>query len=156
MSAAVKVILIIVACFVLLGVLAVGAGIYWWTQYGSEYVRSAGQERQNGTVFGRRTNQEGCLAEAISRYKQSPGFSGAVGTRLFLDGCLENARPSPGFCDGVPGQTEFRRAAQWQQERCAQAGITGDSFCPQLFTQVQIFCATSDSRPPQSNANRTP
>jgi len=60
---------------------------------------------------------------------------------LFLRACLDSSRPTPGFCDDVPKQLEFIKAAQWQMQQCKQYGLSAEKQCGQLFTQVQTFCA---------------
>jgi hypothetical protein len=54
--------------------------------------------------------------------------------------CLEASRPTPGFCDDVPRQTEFMKAITWQQRQCQRYGLPPEKQCSQLFGQVQQFC----------------
>jgi hypothetical protein len=67
--------------------------------------------------------------------------------------CLESSKPTPGFCDDVPKQTEFMKSAEWKLKQCREAGLQHDSNCQNLFTPVQQFCETPYQRPRESNSN---
>ncbi len=140
MNKALKVILIIGVCLVVLAVAGVGAGMYWWAQHKDELLQGGQRALDEGHEFGAQTNNEGCVAEALTRNKREPGFSAALSHNLFLRSCLEASKPSPAFCDTVPDRTEFMKSAQWQQQKCQAAGLATDTYCSQLFTQVQQFC----------------
>jgi hypothetical protein len=145
---ALKVILIIGVCIVLLVAAGVGVGIYWWKYHSQEFIAASRQAMDEGREFGRQTDNEGCVTEAVARAKREPGFSAAISRNLFLRACLEASRPVPGFCSAVPAHTEFMKTAAWQQQKCREAGLAGDTYCTQLFTQVQQFCETKQSKQP--------
>src|SRR5712691_4891690 len=132
---------LIISVILLVLVIAAGvaAGIYWLSAHSGEFLEKSKQSMVEGQRFGKATDNQGCLTESISRYKQDTGFSGALSTQLFLQGCLQASRETPGFCDDVPKRTEFIRSAQWQQQQCAHNNLR-DSYCPQIFSQVQTFC----------------
>src|SRR2546422_10133064 len=89
--------------------------------------------------LGRKPDNQGCLTEAFPRYKQSRGLSTAISTQLFLQGCLQASHQTPGFCDGVPKPTDFIKGGLWQKQQCAHNDLR-DSYCPQIFAQVQSYC----------------
>ena len=132
---------LIISLILLVIVIAAGvaAGIYWLSTHSGEFFEKSKQSMVDGERFGKTSDNQGCLAESIARYKQNTGFSGALSTQLFLQGCLQASKESPGFCDAVPKRTEFIKSAQWQQEQCARNNLK-DTYCPQLFGQVQTFC----------------
>src|SRR5882762_1354131 len=132
---------LIISLVVLVVLIAAGlaAGIYWLSAHSGEFLEKSKQSMAEGERFGKTTDNWGCLAESISRYKQTPGFSGALSTQLFLQSCLQASHKSLGFCDDVPKRTEFIRSAQWQQQQCARNNLH-DTYCPQIFAQVQTFC----------------
>ena len=132
---------LIISLVLLVVVIAAGlaGGIYWLSQHSGEFLEKSKQSMLEGERFGKTTDNQGCLTESISRYKQNPGFSGALATQLFLQGCLQASHETPGFCDDVPRRIEFVRSAQWQQQQCARNNLR-DSYCPQIFGQVQTFC----------------
>lgn len=140
MNKALKVILLIGSLIVVLGAAGIGAGMYWWSQHKDELIQGGQRALDEGRVFGQQTNNEGCVTETIARNKREPGFGAAISHNLFLRSCLEASQPSPGFCAAVPGRTEFMKSAQWQQQKCKDAGLAADTYCSQLFTQVQQFC----------------
>ena len=93
--------------------------------------------------FGEQTDNRGCVDESISRYKADPGFGKAISTSIFMRICLDNSKPTPGFCDEVPKQMEFMKTAQWQREQCQRFDLSRDSNCQNLFTPIQQFCEES-------------
>lgn len=150
MSTTVKVILVLVACFLLSIVAVVGGAVYWWSQHGQEYLEAGKNSYEEGAAFGKTTDNQGCVAETISRHKASPGFKTSIANNIFLRSCLNNSRPTNGFCEAIPKRTEFIKSAQWQKEQCSQAGLS-DSYCPQLFSQVQQFCEEDAKKTREKN-----
>ena len=139
MNKAVKVILIIVVCIVVLLVVVGGAGVYYVSKHKQEWLEAGNKVMDEGERFGKQTDNDGCLAETIARAKREPGLSAGISHNLFLRACLDASRSVPGFCN-VPARTEFVKSAQWQQQKCQDAGLAADTYCSQIFTQVQQFC----------------
>lgn len=125
----------------LIVVAGAAAGIYWLSAHSGEFLEKTKQSMVDGQKFGRKTDNRGCVTEAVTRYKQSPGFSSALSTELFLQGCLRVSHETPGFCDGIPKPTDFVKGAEWEMEQCARNDLH-DSFCAQIFGQVLTFCET--------------
>ena len=88
----------------------------------------------------RNTDNQGCVDESISRYKKEPGFSNGISTGIFIRVCLDASRPIPNFCTDVPKPTDFIKAAQWRVEQCRRVDLAKDSYCQQLFQQVEDYC----------------
>jgi len=109
-------------------------------------MEDAKKEIVEGMDRGKQSDEQGCLTEAISRYKQHRGLGGSISTGVFLRGCLETARPTPGFCDQVPDQRDIFGSARWQMKQCQDAGLS-DSFCGQIFGQVQEHCKSRRTKP---------
>ena len=145
MNKALKVFLIIGVCLVLLVVAGGGACFYYVSKHKQEWLEAGNKVMDEGEKFGAQTDNDGCLAEAVARTKRETGLSAGISHNLFLRACLDASRPSPGFCD-VPKRTEFMKSAQWQQQKCQDAGMAGDTYCRQLFTQVQQFCEDKQSK----------
>jgi len=135
-----KVVLIIGGLVVVLILVTVVAGVYIVKRYGPGMVEAGKQTFAEGQEYGERTDNEGCLNEAVARHNRSDGFGDMIKTNLFLKVCLETSRPTPGFCDSVPRQTEFIKGAQWQLQQCGRYNLTTEKQCGQLFQQVQQFC----------------
>jgi hypothetical protein len=147
-----KALLIVVAVIVVLVVGVIIAGVYWWSQNKDALLAGTKAAMEEGRGFGRTSNNQGCVDETISRYRKERGFTAAISSALFETSCLENSRPTPGFCDDVPKQTEFIKSGQWRTDQCSRAGLGGDKYCQQLFAPVQAYCeqgarrSTSNSR----------
>jgi len=135
-----KVLLIIGGLIVLLIIVTVVAGVIVVRRYGPQLVEMGKQTVEEGVQYGRRTDNEGCLNEAVARHSRAEGFGDMVKNGIFLRTCLDASRPTPGFCDDVPRQIEFIKGAQWQLKQCKRYGLPPEKQCGQLFQQVQQFC----------------
>jgi hypothetical protein len=135
-----KVLLVVGVLLVLLMVGVVVAGYFLARTYGPGLVEAGKQTYTEGVEYGRRTDDEGCLNEAVARQARADGFADLIKNNVFMRACLEASRPTPRFCDGVPRQTEFMKAIAWQQQQCQRYGLSAEKQCGQLFGQVQQFC----------------
>ncbi len=138
--------------FVLFVGLAV-AGVYVVRTYGPGLMETTQQGVEEGGTFGRGTDNEGCVTESLLRHEAAKGFNDAIKAGLFLRACLEASRPTPAFCDAVPGRLQFVKAAQWQSDQCKGRGHADSAPCKQVFQQVQEFC---EDRATLNDANVTP
>lgn len=148
MSKTAKIIIALVVCFLLFVCAVVGFGLYWWSQHRGELLEAGRKHAEQGREFGKKADEQGCLDEAIVRYKGDRGFTGSISSRIFLRSCLEASRPTHGFCDQVPRQSEIIKSARWQLEQAEKAGIN-DQFGRQLFSQLQQHCESKASKPAQ-------
>lgn len=140
---------------VLLVVLFVGGAVALYfiaRTYGPGLVEMGKQTYSEGVEYGRRSDNEGCLNEAVARQARADGFGDMIKNNVFMRACLEASRPTPGFCDGVPRATEFMKAIGWQAQQCQRYGLKPEQQCGQLFQQVQQFCEKRLTR--EGDANR--
>jgi hypothetical protein len=143
---------------VLLVVLIVGGAVaifFLARTYGPGLVEAGKQTYSEGVEYGRRTDNEGCLNEAVARQARADGLTDLIKNNVFMRACLEASRPTSGFCDGVPRQTEFMKSIGWQQQQCQRYGLTPEKQCSQLFGQVQQFCELRRQRGVNDNADDT-
>ena len=145
-----KVLLVAGVLLVVLLVGAVVAGFFAMKKYGPALMDAGKQTFTEGAEHGRRTDNEGCLNEAAARHARVGGFTDIVRSGVFMQACLEASRPTPGFCDGVPRQTDFLKGVTWQQQQCRRFGLKPEQQCGQLFQGVQRFC---DARGRHEGAN---
>jgi hypothetical protein len=150
-----KVLLVAGVLLVLLMVGTVVAGYFVVRKYGPGLVEAGKQTYEEGVQYGRRTDNEGCLNEAVARQAHAEGFTDMIKNNVFTRACLEASRPTPGFCDAVPRQTEFMKAIAWQQQQCQRYGLPPEKQCSQLFQQVQQFCEQRRERGANANADET-
>lgn len=139
---------------VMIVIVMIAVGVYFISTRGGEYLDKGKQAMEEGQRYGRSTDNQGCLAETLTRYKQSPGFTNAIATELFLGGCLPVSTPTEGFCDDIPQMTEFMRTAKWRVERCTHEGMANDTYCQQIFGQVQQFCERKRTKSSAGRENR--
>lgn len=135
-----KALLIVALVIVVLVVGVVVAGVVWWARNKDALITRGREVIAEGREFGRGSDNQGCVDESVSRYKKEPGFTSVISNGIFLRVCLESSRPTPGFCDDVPRQTEFIKSAQWRLSQCQRVDLAKDDKCQQLFTPVQQFC----------------
>lgn len=149
-----KVLLIVlVTCFVLAIGVVVIAGVLIYRNKDAITARSK-EMIEEGEAFGEKSDNQGCVDEAISRYKAAPGFSKAITTNVFISFCLKKSRPTDGFCDNVPRQTDFMNSAEWRSGQCRRVGLGRDSYCPNLFAPIQQYCERGARRSPENtNSN---
>ena len=148
-----KALLIVVVVIVLLVVGVIGAGVFWWMRNKDALISKGKAIATEAHDFGRRTDNQGCVNETLSRYKADRSFTNGISMGIFMRICLDNSKPTPGFCDDVPGRTEFIKIGQWEAEQCRAADLASDSYCPQLFAQVQQFCVQPYRLKGNDNAN---
>jgi len=143
-----KALLIVLVVIVVLVVGVIVAGVYWLSRNKDALIAKGKAVVTEGRDFGRNSDNQGCVDESISRYKQEPGFTSTISTTIFMRACLDSSRPTPGFCDDVPKQTEFIKSAQWRISQCRRVDLASDNNCQNLFQPVQQFC---DERGRKSN-----
>jgi hypothetical protein len=141
-----KALLIVLVIIIVLVVGVVAAGVFWFYRNKDALVARTKEIATEARDFGRNTDNQGCVDESISRYKADPGFRTAISTSIFMRICLDNSRPTPGFCDDVPKQMEFMKTAKWRIEQCRRFDLSRDSNCQNLFAPVQQFCEERHSQ----------
>lgn len=157
-----KVVLIVGGLLLVLFVASLVGLFFLAKKYVPEMVEAGKQNIEEGRRVGRLTDNEGCVAEAVTRHKHAEGIGDLFKGPFFLQACLEASRPTPGFCDDVPDRLEFMKSAHWQLDECKRYGFKPESQCGQLFQQVQQFCErkhrtdTQDSEPPPPPAPPEP
>jgi hypothetical protein len=135
-----KALIIAGVLIVLLVIGVIGAGLYWWSNNKDALMAKAKALVEEGQDSGRQTDNQGCVDQAVARYKRDPGFTNGISSGIFMESCLRVSRATPGFCDGVPRETEFIKSANWQQAECERVGLSSDQYCRQLFQGVERFC----------------
>jgi hypothetical protein len=135
-----KVLIIIVVLGLLLVVGVIGAGVYWWSNNKDALIERGKAVVAEGQEAGHHTDNQGCVDQSVARYKAEPGFTNGISSSIFMQSCLHASRPTPGFCDGVPKETEFIKSGQWQVAQCERVGLASDQYCRQLFQTVERYC----------------
>ena len=135
-----KALIIVGVLLVLLVVGVIGAGVYWWSNNKDALFAKGKAVIEEGAAAGRKTGNQGCVDQSVTRYKAEPGFTNGISTNIFMQSCLQASRPTPGFCDEVPKETEFIKSGQWQLAQCERLGLSSDQYCRPLFQTVERFC----------------
>jgi hypothetical protein len=147
MSKTLAIILSVIGGLFLLGLIVVGGFVYWFYQHNAKLIETVGNinktvedAKKEAKEFGVKTNNEGCLSEALARHKRDQSITGRISTQGFLTVCLQVSEHSPGFCDGVPAQKEIMKSVSWRLKKCSDAGLQNDQGCQQIFGAVQTYC----------------
>jgi len=135
-----KALIIAGVLIILLVVGVIGAGVYWWSNNKDALMAKANALVKEGQEAGRQTDNQGCVDQAITRYKADRGFTNGISSGIFMESCLRVSSPTPGFCNEVPRETEFIKSGKWQQAQCERVGLGSDQYCRQLFQGVERFC----------------
>jgi len=135
-----KILLAVGGLLLVLMAVAVVAGFFVVRRYGPGLVEAGKQTFTEGAEYGQRTDNEGCLNEAVARQARVQGFADMIKNGVFMRSCLEASRPTPGFCDGVPGRMEIMKGIGWRAQQCQRYGLKPEQQCDQLLQQVQQFC----------------
>lgn len=134
-----KIVLAVAAAGVLVLGLAV-AGFVWWLDKNKDRLKAEGDAVEaRGREFAQGADQAGCVAEARSRLKGA-GFMEQVRGRLFLSACLKAAKPTEGFCEGVPPGDSIMATVAYRLEKCADAPEGERDACGRLLDEVQEHC----------------
>jgi hypothetical protein len=136
-----KIVLIVVGIFLLLGIGAIVAGVVWYQQSGKQMIQGAVQAVQDGQKYGRSADNKACVSEGVKRFKTDKSLTGTMVAKGFVTGCLQTSESTPSFCDNVPSQFDFSDAARWETDQCHDNGLSGEPNCPQVFAAVVEHCA---------------
>ncbi len=136
---------IVMASLALAALIFAGLGALWWKNQGSAWFADGKQAYREGTELGPDVDNSVCLDCSLERVDACRGLGCEIGTVVFLNACLAQARPAPEFCEGVPAQSEIFDSVTWRLDRCEAIGREGDS-CENLFASVQGYCEGLRSR----------
>jgi hypothetical protein len=95
-----------------------------------------------GSGFGKTTDQLSCMQEGLARAKKMTGhdISQLTINQAFVEECLKTSRPTVSFCDGVPSMWKLSDS-EWEQKQCEKIGLdvlrTG---CRPVFAAKESFC----------------
>jgi hypothetical protein len=96
-----------------------------------------------GEEFAKTTDQKGCMTEGLKRSKTMGFLNVGQGMSLssFVESCLKGAKPTDGFCTGVPGFWSFEKD-EWITEQCRQAGLDKEKTgCFFVFAAKHNVCS---------------
>ncbi len=136
MSGWLKIILILVAVFVLIIVVIGVVGYRALRTHGPELRASAEKMQKEGAEFGAGKAPADCIDEALRRADRS--FTGQIRTRMFASACLKASTAPAGWCDPVP--SGIIDTAKWATTECAKRKLAGDQTCTQVYTAVGDYC----------------
>lgn len=142
---------------VLLALVITGIGAYvwieffsdaWLAEFNDERQASAQALRQQGQTFGKDSDQQSCLEQALKDVDDCRSPICMVDSGNFLRGCFETSAPTPNFCDGVPNYQEpiSEDEKSWAKYGCWDINNKSDG-CRLLKRQQQALCSNIDQDP---------
>lgn len=123
MSKPLQLVLRIGMAVVLIGGFLVGGVQYWLKSNESRFKELRERAARDAKEVAVRTDAEGCVVQALKRYKSAQGLIATAETKIFLGKCLELANRPSGFCQGMPGSGEIIGLATWTVEECARRAM---------------------------------
>ncbi len=140
MNKTVKIVLIAAMVLVLLGIgLFAGFVIFLkFTQPGRTMDQRLTAIENEGTEFGKTTDQQGCIKEGVARGKKITDITSQVGNRDFVKGCLRSSQTSPGFCDNVPS-IMGKMFTDWEAQQCEKIR-SPTVACQDVMKEVILYC----------------
>lgn len=145
MGTPVKLLIIGIGIVVIIIVLFVGFVIFMkFTPQGRTLDQRLTALENEGTEFGKTTDQRGCIKEGLARGKKITDITSQVGNRDFVRGCLRSSQASPGFCDDVPSIVG-KMFTDWEAKQCEKIH-SPTVACQDVMKEVIIFCSVK--RPP--------
>jgi hypothetical protein len=130
--------LLIVAGFVIIAVVVTIAS--WLTGSGKKSSQQSAVKMQEGAVFGKTTNQQGCIDEGLKRASKLGlfEFEAQGANEDFVLGCLPSSAASPGFCEGVPSGLK-NIFVDWTEKKCEKVDMPRP-ICTSIYDQQIRFC----------------
>ena len=136
-----RVVLIGCGSIVVLAIVVVGIGAYWFSSNKDRLVAMGKQASLEAAAFAASHSQDDCVDEGLKKIDACDGILCEGGAKAFTDMCIHEASPTPGLCDGVPAPTEILKAARWIQGQCGKHGRgQGDPKCSRLVQSVVTAC----------------
>lgn len=141
----------IVAAVAAAGALMLGlavAGFVWWLDKNKDRLKAEGDAATaQGKEFAQGAEQAGCVSEARTRLKGA-GFMEQARLRSFLGACLEAAKPTDKFCEGVPPEKSIMATVAYRLDKCADAPAGEHDACGRLLDEVQKHCGKAPKASP--------
>ena len=131
-----------IAAFVALVALAIAglglAGFFFYQNFSekTEIAQSAGR------VFGKTTDQKGCMTEGLSRALKTTKYDVVklVENGEFVEGCFETSQPTADFCTNVPPLRESSEG-QWEYKKCRESKMDSQTTgCKSIYEEHLMFC----------------
>lgn len=117
----------------------------WLADFNDERQASAEEYRQQGQLFGKQADQQGCFDQALKDVEDCRSPICMVDSGNFLRGCFETSELTPNFCEGVPAYqdkiTEDEKS--WARYGCWDINNKSDG-CRLLKRQQQALCSNID------------
>ncbi len=134
-----------VGCGVLFigGLIVVIAVVVAMKTYGPEFLEATTRADAAGREFGKTTDQQGCMKEAIQRSKSASVVDVGASLQLsvFVESCLKVSRESQNFCEGVPSMFSLE-TNEWGAEECRKAGVDPEkTACVHVMKRKHQYCA---------------
>ena len=135
-----KVVLALLALFLLLcgGLSAAG---YYWLDSNKERLKGVGERaHKEAEEYAYTHDANECVSAALGKLTQRNSIVDEAEHKIFLKACVEKAKRPDGFCTGVPVRNEIFASAQWAVEKCQALGYPGSQPCGRLVQAIQEAC----------------
>lgn len=139
MPAALKVVIAVITAGFLITVAGLAFGLYWWSTNKDQFLASAKAISREGAIFGQSVDQQACVDSALARHRANSSPAATIWTGLYVRGCLQSSRVTPGFCRSIPSPANMLNTVRWRMHQCEQVGLV-DNNCHHVMGAVQRGC----------------
>lgn len=139
-----KVLLGIASVFVLcIGIIA-WKGYSWWQKDGKAAIAAMQASASEGRTFAKTADNAACMKSALERFSEDSGLVSTIRATAFMQSCLPDSTPTPGFCDGVPEPRNFSAVREWVTAKCGTVTTADLRTCRVVMGPVPRFCHPRD------------
>lgn len=132
--------LIVLGVLMVLGGLAIGGTAWWFISNKDRIVAESAKSVADGKEFAATNEQSSCVREGLRKLDSCSGMICEAQTQIFTTACIQRASRTPGFCDGVPPESEILKASFWVTGECERLGKVGNQRCARLLKVVPKLC----------------
>jgi hypothetical protein len=126
--------------FIVIAAIAIAVYLMSISDEGVEFKNNIRAAQIEGQVFGRETDNNGCIKEGLLRAKDIP-FNDVLKVAVneaFVEECLKASRSVNNFCDGVP---YIWGVSDWRKKQCLNAVMDeSESACESVFGRKRQYC----------------
>lgn len=110
---------------VLIGILCVVVIVILLVKAVPRMAEEADKQAAEGSSFGYKTDQRGCIDEGLKRAQEFRGIDipSLIANQTFVQKCLGTSKKSEGFCEGVPSRFSMDRD-DWMKDECRKVNLS--------------------------------
>ena len=135
------VILVVFGILSVLGIAVIGGVVWWFSANKDRLVGEGKTAMAEGSAFAADHDQSACVDEGLRKVSGCDGIMCEATSKIFMKTCVDQAKPTSGFCEGVPPRNEIMKTSRWIIAECQRRGRkSDDQRCQRLLQAVPESC----------------